>query len=496
MAVRALAPVLAVALVGLAVLLVAPATADMAAHTYRAGFFAREGWAVWNAQWYGGHHVLGYSVLFPPAAWLLGPRLVGALAGIAAVVLFAPLARRSPGAVWLFASAVTANVVIGRMPFTLGIAVAVGAWLAAERRRLALAGLLALAAVLASPVAGALLALAAVARGRRGLVLVLPALAGGAALALAFPEGGPDRFVATAFWPFLAVTLVATALLDLRGSRALAVGAALNVAMIVGAFVVPTTFGQNALRLGVLLGPPLLLLAPRPGAPRVLIAGAAAALVYLAWLPAIRAVAEARGDPATAPAFHSEVREIVGPRIRPGERIEVPLTRNHWEAAHLAPALPLARGWQRQLDAKANPLFYSGAPLTARRYEAWLRERAITWVALPAAPLDYSARAERALLERAPAFLEPVHRSRRWRIWRVRGARSPGLAGLHPDGFDLDPRRPGTVVARERYTRYWRVTRGDACVRRAGAFTAVEVRSPGRVEVRARLAPGREGRCG
>ena len=45
----------------------------------------------------------------------------------------------------------------------------------------------------------------------------------------------------------------------------------------------------------------------RPRAPRVAVAVIAVALLYLQWLPAVRAVEEARGDPSTAPAFHDEV---------------------------------------------------------------------------------------------------------------------------------------------------------------------------------------------
>ena len=54
-----LAPALGCALVCLVYLLAQPATADMAAHSYRAWLFEHEGLTVWNAQWYGGHHVLG-----------------------------------------------------------------------------------------------------------------------------------------------------------------------------------------------------------------------------------------------------------------------------------------------------------------------------------------------------------------------------------------------------------------------------------------------------
>src|SRR5919202_683975 len=88
-----LAPVVACALAGVVYLVAAPATADMAAHAYRTWLFHQEGLTVWNAQWYGGHHVLGYSLLFSPLAALLGPAVVGVAAAVAAVAAFAMLAR-------------------------------------------------------------------------------------------------------------------------------------------------------------------------------------------------------------------------------------------------------------------------------------------------------------------------------------------------------------------------------------------------------------------
>ena len=107
----------------------------MAAHSYRAWLFQHEGLTVWNAQWYGGHHVLGYTLLFAPLAAAIGPAMVGVLAAIVAVALFTPLARSAApsataGAVasWLFTAGVLSNVAIGRMPFLLGIAAGVAAW--------------------------------------------------------------------------------------------------------------------------------------------------------------------------------------------------------------------------------------------------------------------------------------------------------------------------------------------------------------------------------
>src|ERR1700754_4975710 len=88
-----LAPPLASALFCIVYLIVRPATADMAAHTYRAWLFSHEGLTVWNAQWYGGHNVLGYSLLFAPLAVIAGPAVMGVVSAIVSVAIFTHLAR-------------------------------------------------------------------------------------------------------------------------------------------------------------------------------------------------------------------------------------------------------------------------------------------------------------------------------------------------------------------------------------------------------------------
>lgn len=485
-----LAPALGCALLCVVYLVAQPATADMAAHSYRAWLFEHEGLTVWNAQWYGGHHVLGYSLLFAPLAATLGPAIVGVLAALVAVVLFVPLAREaaaSPTAAatasWLFTAGVLSNVAIGRMPFLLGIALAVGAYSAARSGRPVLSGVLSLSAMLASPVAGVFVMLGAAAKLiaggrpalRAALWLGVPATLGGIALYLLFPEGGTDRFTATAFWPMLVISAAGVALLA-PGRRTLWAGGLLYLLLLVGAFFVPTPFGQNALRLGVLAGPAVLVLAHRKRVPVYAIATVAIGLVYLQWLPAVRAVAEAHGDPSTRQAFQAEARRFLERVAAPGERVEVPLTMNHWEAADLAKVVPLARGWERQLDRKANPIFYDDEPLTASAYHAWLRENAVHWVALPNAPLDYSAREEAAILERGAKFLDLRYETARWRIWKVRGTAPPASNGAKllaagPNWFMVDARRPTTV--RYRYTRYWSTS--DACLSRTrGGWTRVE----------------------
>jgi hypothetical protein len=458
--------------VGAAWLLATPPTSDMAAHSYRAWLFDHEGFAVWNAQWYGGHYVPGYSLLFPPLAGALGAFGAVVAAGLAACVALWTLARdvsRSTWAPWLAVSGGLTNLLIGRGPFVLGVALAALALLLWARGRRNWAAAAALACPLASPVAGVFLVVVALPRAR----LVVPAAVAGLALTQTFPEGGADRFVATAFWPLLALSVALVWLLPGR----LRLPAAAGVALLVAAFVLPTPMGQNAGRLAVLAGPVAMAACGR--GPRWALLAVGAGLVYLQWLPAVRALTEAdRVDARPLVA-------LLAGRAAPGDRVEVPLTRSHWEAADVAPARALARGWERQLDLKVNRLFYDGR-LTPARYEAWLRREGIRWVALADAPLDVSARAEAALLRGGLPFLRAAGRAGSWRVWEVRGVAAEPIAAAGPQELVVDAPAGRTVMHR-RWAAVWRVSSGRACVRSAGNRLAVEAPAAGRVVLKAAL---------
>jgi hypothetical protein len=172
--------------------------------------------------------------------------------------------------------------------------------------------------------------------------------------------------------------------------------------------------------------------------------------------------------------------------------VEIPFTENHWEAAHVAPHVPLARGWERQLDRRDGALFYDGT-LTPKTYRAWLDEHAVAYVAVADVALDYSAREEARLIARGLPYLRPLWRSAHWRVYAV-ARPAPLVAGavvafdLQPDGFTIRATRRGVVRVRVRHTRWWAVTRGRACVRRApDGMTRVEILRPGTVRVQARL---------
>ena len=91
------------------------------------------------------------------------------------------------------------------------------------------------------------------------------------------------------------------------------------------------------------------------------------------------------------------------------------------------------------------------------------------WVALPDAPLDFSAAAERELLERGPPYLSPCTSRPTGSIWEVRDATPPvsgaaQLVAAGADGFDLEATGAGDVLVRQHGTPYWAVAAGDACV--------------------------------
>ncbi|MGB6425185.1 MAG: hypothetical protein WBF18_07905, partial [Solirubrobacterales bacterium] len=112
-----------------------PQTTDLAAQTFRADLWDRAGFVIWNPNWYGGHLVPGYSLLYPPLGAWLGPALLGAASAVAAAALFARLAletlgqRAWLGVIW-FGAASTVPLYSGRTTFALGLALALAALLA------------------------------------------------------------------------------------------------------------------------------------------------------------------------------------------------------------------------------------------------------------------------------------------------------------------------------------------------------------------------------
>jgi hypothetical protein len=508
----------------LAMLLWSPPVGDLAAQVFRTELFESAGLAIWNGSWYGGHYTLTYSVLFPPLAALLGPQVVGMLAVVSSSYLFDRLVRDRWGveARWAtlwFAAGVVTLLADGQLTFALGVAFALAALRCLQTGRGALALLAVAACPLASPVAGAFLAgvllVGAVEPGRRPNRLALAA--GGLALALvlvpnlAFPESGQFPFVFSSYvaiplWCAGALVLTHGVRREERQLRRVLVAYVLAATVI---WLLPNAMGGNAVRLGALFGGPVLaavLLSrrPRPVVPAwffvPLLALAIVASLYWQLTASVTQIARSVGDPSTASAYFEPVAGWLRANGAEGARIEVPPTANHWESAYLASDFDLARGWLRQLDTTRDDLFYDEKKLTAASYGAWLRANAISYVALPDAPLDYSSVAERRLILRQPPYLDLRFRSEHWRIYEVRdpkplvaplGSATAETLWIGHEGFALDVQRPGEFLVRVNFTPYWSIARGQGCLVRRGDWTVARASRPGVFRVNADFSVGR-----
>jgi hypothetical protein len=525
-----LAPALLTLVLATTVVLLGWRGVDQAAQFYRVMEFRLHGLTLWDGGWYGGNLPLGYSVLFPAIGAVLGIKVASVAAAVLATWAFDRVVTNNFGSrplgTWYFAVCTLLPVMIGQLPFLTGEAFGLAALLALQKGWRPLALLLGLLAALCSPLAAAFLAMvclawAAYGSGRRLWVIATAAisLAIIGVIGLVFPGEGAFPFP----WQGLVVTelLCLTAVTPLvRTTPAVRLGALFYAAATLFSFMVPNPLGGNAPRLAASIGVPLLacfLTAPSPALARLTPARVvrwatggrnielgprwrAAALILVVpfavwqWAPTDTVV--------TAPSEHPELQQTYYQalltelaRVAPGPiRVEIPPTLEHWEAAFVAPYVSLARGWERQLDVANNPLFYTKGGLTPATYQTWLDNSGITWVALPDAPLDYAALGEARLLNSgAVADLQLAWSNAHWRLWHVN--HSPGLVSgpakltmLEPDHLTLQVSAPGIITLRVRYTTFWRVGSGAACVSPApGGWTSVAAASTGTIELSASM---------
>jgi hypothetical protein len=496
-----LAPAVAAALAAI-VLLTGASGTDVAAAAYRIALFRRVGFTLWDPGWYGGHWTLDYSVLFPPIGAALGIAATDIICAALATYAFERLVvPRFAGAgrvgALAFAVGTVVQVAIGRVPFLLGGAFALLALVAATRRGRrsgAAAVVLALAASLSTPLAGLFLALAAFAwlladlprRNVRAAAIVAAALAPVAALELLFPGQGRMPFATLDFAATL-VPLAALALLLDRRQRALRIGFALYALLTIGSYFVPTALGVNATRLATSVGPGLAIcLASRSPRARLALAVALVPLALSQWMPARGPLLGWR-NPATTAAYFRPLLAYLVPHDHPLGRIEVVPLSTHWESDYVALALPLARGWERQLDTADNPIFYAPGRLRASTYRAWLEHNGVRFVALADAPLDYAGVGEAQLVRAGVPGLTLVWSSAHWRVYELRGA-SGILSGdgqlLRERGARLvvAARRKGPLIVRVRGGSSWRVSSGAALLREsAGGWLSLSARHAGRI---------------
>ena len=491
-------------------LVIAPRTADFAAQVYRVGLFRREGFALWDNAWFGGHHIPGYSLLFPALGSLIGVRTAGLIAALASAALFADLARRHlvhhrRWAVAWFAAVAVGDLFIGRLTYALGVTFALACLVAVSRGRYRLAIPFAIATTAASPVAGLFLGLVVVIvwprlQNRKRFYLAGAIGLSVGAMTLMFPEGGQQPYDLGA--ALIALCLVLAVRFQLAQSERLLRRAAILYALaIVASYVVPTPMGSNVARLGVLVAGPLFIASRRRSGRTLALLTCIALVAWQGWGP-VTELHKATSTSANKQAYFQPLLRELDARGASAGRVEVVPTTTRWESVYVARRFALARGWETQLDRSYNSLFYKDT-LQPAAYHRWLEETGVRFVAVPSAAKERWGKTEADLIASGVSFLRPVWHDANWHLYAVLGARglaSPGQrVTITPEGFVLTSPRPGATTVRVRWSRYWTVVpRG--CVRKTkDGFTQLSIPASGTYVVQAgwsvEAALGDGGQC-
>jgi len=465
---------------------------DLSAALARAEWASRYPGSAYLFSWYDGIHPASYSLLAPYLLAVVGTRLAMAAAAVVSAALLTLLLvrhqvpRPRAAAVWV-GVALWTELSAGRAAFTLGLAAALGCVFVADVSRprtwgrLLAAGVLALLCCLLSPVAALFLGIVAAAfavarHWALAAVVLVAAYLPLAAMAL-FSDGGYQPLNAQSWLPPL-VTLAAVLLLIPRHWRLLRTGAIVYGLGVLLALAVPSLIGSNVARLGELLAGPLLVGLSSTRHRWLLAIALSGAAV---WQVAQPAADLAQGNaPAYAPQTAALVRELEALNADTA-RVEAVPQYGHWESQELASVVPLARGWERQVDIERNPLFYAGV-LTPPEYYDWLRYNAVRYVAISTGTPDPAAVAEAATIREGQPWLVLIWHNAFWRLYRVTAATplaSPPatVTGSTPAEISLRMSRPGTTIVRVHWSPLLRAA--GAVVAQAGPWTSLTVRRSG-----------------
>ncbi len=511
-----------------AFLLAPPMGTDLSAQVARTDFFRAFGGKPIDLRWYGGTNQFGYSLISPAVMSVINARWLGAISAVVSAAAFAFVltrtgARRAMLGGILGAVCLVADIVSGRVTFAFGITfalLALAVIVAGDRvrprwLRLAGIGVLGVLATLASPVAGLfggvaagalLLAEASYAnvadrpRWRRvrwgrhvpeALALGIGTAVGLAPMAL-FSDAGTQPFTADAMRTNVAIAIVVVVLVP-AAYRAVRVGAVLAIVLLLFALYVPSAIGSNAIRLTMLFAIPVIAAYTALGRwPLVL-----TIIALVIWQnPVLLNDVTHAGSPETKASFYQPLLTELD-TLGPLGRIEVVPLRDHWESRFVANAVPLARGWERQVDVIRNPLFYDDT-LTPSTYGAWLRDNAVAYVALPTAqPLDVYARGEAIVVNERPSYLAPIWHNADWQLFAVAAPR-PFVSGgtLVSSGASsvvFNATSAGDVLIRIRWSKWLTVSGTSACIASGpDGWTIARVPSSGRFTISSGLSGVRQ----
>ena len=204
---------------------------------------------------------------------------------------------------------------------------------------------------------------------------------------------------------------------------------------------------------------------------RPLVPGLAVIALAVSWnlTPLAYSYVHGQADPTASAAAWTGAVGYLKANAGPDTRVETVDTTGHWGAVYLADAdIPLARGWFRQDDFPQNEVLYS--KLGPRAYLQWLRGLGVGYVVLATnAPLDYSARAEGALVQSGRAGLGLVYVDSQISIYKVPRAQpivtGPGksrVLAMTQARIVVGVSRGGKYRIAVRYSPYWRTS--DGCL--------------------------------
>jgi hypothetical protein len=299
-----------------------------------------------------------------------------------------------------------------------------------------------------------------------------------------FSDGGAQPLLVQNWAPPL-VGVIAVVLLVPRQWHLVRAGAIIYGLGVLVVSAMPTLIGSNVVRLGELLAGPILIGFGSSRRRWPLALALAGAVIWQVARPI--ADLEQGNAPAYAPQTAALVREL-GVLHADTTRLEAVPQYGHWEAQELASAVPLARGWERQLDTERNPIFYGGV-LTPAAYYAWLRSNAVRYIAISTATPDPAAVAEAAIVREGQPWLVLIWHDEAWQLYRVIGstplASSPAtVMSSTPAQITLRMSRAGTTIIKVHWSSLLTVDGAD--VSKAGPWTRLAVSHAGTYELQGR----------
>jgi hypothetical protein len=423
--------------------------------------------------WFGGGTTPGnYSVITPYLSALISAELLGALSAVAITAVAIPLLRgsRHPVAgVFIAGIAAGSNLWSGRIPFLLGSAFTVGAFLAVRHQRRVLAGFAGVLSVFASPVTGAFLALGLAGtflsrKSYRGVSATTIATVGISLIlvAILFGNPGPEHFTL-----ILCLEMTSGMLLCLFARPPDYVRTVLYLSIVLAAILqlVPNGMGSNFARLAWFYVPvAVVALSGRKVWVTLLLV---APIVFGGVDGAVNDVTTAT-QPMSNQAYYTQLSaQLDKTPALSNLRLEV-VTGSHAADTALLDHAMLARGWETQEDDTFNSVLQSKT-LNSYSYKVWLDNNAVGYVALPLAEKDiypeYTLVKGGSLLvgDGSEGYLQEVWSNVDWRLYRVVGANpvvaAPATLTQHsPSRLTIKVPQAGKVYVRVRYSRFLRAS--------------------------------------